>query len=65
MAAIELNNLRVRKNGTTICAIDQLSVAAGSRLGIVGENGSGKSTLLRVLAGLSADRVPRSIGARK
>ncbi|MBQ12747.1 MAG: ABC transporter ATP-binding protein [Planctomyces sp.] len=52
MAAIELNNLRVRKNGTTICAIDQLSVAAGSRLGIVGENGSGKSTLLRVLAGL-------------
>ncbi len=52
MAVIELSDLRVTKNGTTICSLDRLSVEAGGRVGIVGENGSGKSTLLRVLAGL-------------
>lgn len=52
---IELNDLKVTKNGTTICAIDRLSVAAGGRVGIIGENGSGKSTLLKVLAGLEQE----------
>lgn len=55
MAVIELSDLKVTKNGTTICAIDQLSVAAGSCVAIEGENGSGKSTLLRVLAGLEKE----------
>ena len=31
-----------------------LSVDAGSRIGVLGRNGAGKSTLLRVLAGLEA-----------
>src|SRR6185295_19071993 len=31
-----------------------LSVDAGSRIGVLGRNGAGKSTLLRVLAGLKA-----------
>ncbi len=44
-----------------------LSVDAGSRIGVLGRNGAGKSTLLRVLAGLEAptsgsvERAPASL----
>lgn len=36
--------------GPPVLAIERLSVAAGSILGLVGPNGSGKSTLLKLLA---------------
>nr|WP_246232272.1 ATP-binding cassette domain-containing protein [Nakamurella aerolata] len=39
-------------DGPVLSGVD-LSITAGSVLGIYGENGSGKSTLLRVLAGVS------------
>ena len=63
---IELRNMQVRKNGTTICHVPELSIETGARVGILGSNGSGKTTLLRVLAGLEPKfqgecvvRVPR------
>ena len=63
---VEIKNLQVTKNGTTICTVPELSIAPSERLGILGSNGAGKTTLLRVLAGLEIDfqgtcdvRVPR------
>ena len=50
---IEISNLRVERDGRCLCCVEELSVAAGDRLGIVGANGSGKTTLLRVIAGLT------------
>lgn len=52
---IQIENLRVSKNGSTICRAAELSVQAGERIGIYGANGSGKTTLLRVIAGLERD----------
>ena len=52
---IQIENLRVSKNGSTICRAAELSVQAGDRVGIYGANGSGKTTLLRVIAGLEPD----------
>ncbi len=55
MNIIEVNNLDVRRNGTSICQMPHLEVVAGDRAAVLGSNGSGKSTLLRVLAGLEHD----------
>ena len=55
MALIKVENLKVERSGRTICAVPDLSVQPGERLGIHGGNGSGKTTLLRVLAGLDRD----------
>lgn len=52
---INIQNLRVEKDGKLICAIDAFALAAGKVAVAVGKNGSGKSTLLRVLAGLERD----------
>ncbi|WP_238283048.1 ATP-binding cassette domain-containing protein, partial [Methylobacterium goesingense] len=51
-----------RRNGAAVAALDgiDLSVPAGSILGIIGRSGAGKSTLIRLINGLerpSAGRV--------
>lgn len=52
---IDVSNLRVDREGKTICAVDRLAVEPGGRLTVLGANGSGKTTLLRVMAGLTDD----------
>jgi len=52
---IEVSQLRVEREGRTICAVEHLGITPGSKLTVLGSNGSGKTTLLRVLAGLTGD----------
>jgi ABC-type dipeptide/oligopeptide/nickel transport system ATPase subunit len=55
MSLVEVRGLRFRypsvKEGWTLDDLD-LSIEAGSSVGVVGESGSGKSTLVRILCGL-------------
>jgi peptide/nickel transport system ATP-binding protein len=50
---IEVRDLSLRVEETTILDGLSFTVAKGEALGIVGDSGSGKSTILRVLAGLA------------
>src|SRR5688500_11589210 len=47
-------NVTVMRGPRVILDGVDLSIDAGTRLGVLGRNGAGKSTLLRVLAGLEA-----------
>ena len=51
MAAIDINQLVVRRRGNTVLDRIDLAVAEGSVTGLLGPSGSGKTTLLRVLVG--------------
>lgn len=49
---LELHDVEVRRGDRAILAVDELAVAAGEFLGVVGVNGAGKTTLLRVCGAL-------------
>jgi ABC-type sulfate/molybdate transport systems ATPase subunit len=53
-AVLRLWDIRHRRGGREVLAIDELDVGAGERVGVLGPNGAGKTTLLRLLAGLAA-----------
>ena len=53
-SVLKLRDLRHRRGGREVLAIDELGVDAGERLAVLGSNGAGKTTLLRLLAGLEA-----------
>jgi ABC-type sulfate/molybdate transport systems ATPase subunit len=58
-AVVNLRNVRHRRGGHDVLAIDQLDLKAGERLAVLGPNGAGKTTLLRLLAGLDAPTTGR------
>jgi ABC-type sulfate/molybdate transport systems ATPase subunit len=51
-SVLSLRDVRHRRGGREVLAIDALDLAAGERLAVLGPNGAGKSTLLRLLAAL-------------
>ncbi|MFK3779612.1 ABC transporter ATP-binding protein [Agrobacterium sp. NPDC089420] len=54
MLPLTIDNLAVSFPGlaTPVLVIDQLEIAAGSRVALTGGSGSGKSTLINIIAGL-------------
>jgi ABC-type sulfate/molybdate transport systems ATPase subunit len=58
-AVVSLRNVRHRRGGHDVLAIDRLDLKAGERLAVLGPNGAGKTTLLRLLAGLDAPTAGR------
>ena len=49
---IKIQNLKKIYNGNTVLDIDNLGVAKGELIGLVGNNGAGKTTLLRLILDL-------------
>ena len=69
-AVLNVADVRHHRGEREVLRVDQLSVAAGERLGLLGLNGAGKTSLLRLLAGVDqptagevrVDDVPTSRG---
>ena len=49
---IDIEQLKVRRAGHLVLEVDELSLAPGCRIALLGGNGAGKTTLLHALAGL-------------
>ncbi len=47
---LSLRNVSVRRGGIEVLRVDELDIAAGEALAVLGPTGAGKSTLLQVLA---------------
>ena len=54
-SAVHLSGLTRRYDARTALSVDDLRIAHGEFVCLIGRSGSGKSTLLRALAGLDAD----------
>jgi ABC-type Fe3+/spermidine/putrescine transport system ATPase subunit len=69
-AVLNVTGVRHRRGGRDVLRVEQLAVAAGERLGLLGLNGAGKTSLLRLLAAIDqptvgevrVDDVPTSPG---
>lgn len=51
-SVLSLRDIRHRRGGREVLAIDELGLDAGERLAVLGPNGAGKTSLLRLLVGL-------------
>jgi ABC-type sulfate/molybdate transport systems ATPase subunit len=56
-AVLRLRDIRHRRGTREVLSIDELDLAAGERLAVLGRNGAGKTSLLRLLAGLETPSV--------
>jgi len=49
---LHLSDIEIKRSGRTILNIDNLRIASGEFVGVIGTNGAGKTTLLKVCCGL-------------
>lgn len=55
-SCLHLSDIEIKRSGRTILNIDNLQIASGKFVGVIGTNGAGKTTLLKVCCGLIKPR---------